>query len=120
MARPSTLTPSPRTFFSPAKKPSVHSTSPSAECPRGPVATKNGRRYAGNCDVYLRYSVAYSPPDMLPPQPHDSLPTPQYLTLNGSLSPLVARSSASESVPAGALLYDTQSWSSCGVPEPTF
>src|SRR5258708_18596727 len=70
--------------------------------------------------MYLRYSAAYSPPVMLPPQPHDSLPTPQYLTPKGSLSPLPARSSARESVPAGALQYDTQSWNSCGVPEPTF
>ena len=70
--------------------------------------------------MYLRYSVAYSPPLMFPPQPHDSLPTPQYLTLKGSLSPLLARSVARERVPAGALQYDTQSWNSFGLPEPTF
>ena len=69
--------------------------------------------------MYLRYSVAYSPPDMLPPQPHDSFPTPQYLTLKGSALPFFARSSARESVPAGALQYDTQSWNSSGVAEPT-
>jgi hypothetical protein len=39
--------------------------------------------------------------------------------LKGAFSPLAARSSAREIVPAGALLYDTQSWNSCGVPEPT-
>jgi hypothetical protein len=91
------------------RKPSVQPTSLSAECPRGPAATKNGFTYAGHCEMYLRYWVAYSPPVMFPPQPHDSLPTPQYLMLKGAFSPLAARSSAREIVPAGALLYDTQS-----------
>ena len=39
--------------------------SPSAECPRGPAARKNGRTYTGNWQMYLRYSVAYSPPGLL-------------------------------------------------------
>ena len=61
-----------------SKNPVVQPISPSRECPRGPVATRNGLgAKAGNCVMNFRYSVAYSPGFMLPPQPHDSLPTPQ-------------------------------------------
>src|SRR5215468_9466006 len=56
----------------------------------------------------------------MPPHPQDSLPTPQYWTLKGSRSPFAARSSARLSVPAGALQYETRSWNSAGVLEPTF
>src|SRR6185436_21167333 len=56
-----------------------------------------------------RYSAAYSSGVKLPPQPHDSLPTPQYFTLNGSRSPPAARSSAGVVLPAGELQYSTHS-----------
>jgi hypothetical protein len=47
----------------------------------------------------------------LPPQPHDSLPTPQYSTLKGSRLPIwpLARICESVVVAAGALQYSTHS-----------
>ena len=56
---------------------------------------------------------------MLPPQPHSSLPTPQYFTRNGSGDPLAARSSE-RALPLGKLQYSIQSRISCGDPVPTF
>src|SRR5437868_12138758 len=93
----------------------------SLACPRGPTATRNGfGAYDGTCVTNRRYSIAYSWGVISPPQPQDSLPTPHHFTPNGAESPFAALSSASETVPVGALQYDTQSWNSWGEPEPMF
>src|SRR5262249_61399159 len=61
----------------------------------------------GTHSVNRRYSEAYSSGVKLPPQPHDSFPTPQYLTPNGSRSPADARISASVVTSRGELQYST-------------
>ena len=66
--------------------------------------------YAGTAHVAKRRnSAAYSSGVKLPPQPHDSLPIPQYRTPNGSRSPPAARCSASVVLAAGELQYSTHS-----------
>src|SRR5262249_3755411 len=82
----------------------VHSTSP----PPGPApmharSTEN----PGSHSVNRRYSEAYSSGVKLPPQPHDSLPTPQYLTENGSRSPAASRISANVVLAGGGLQDST-------------
>src|SRR6478672_5016934 len=64
--------------------------------------------YCGTQAVYLRNSTAYSCAVKFPPQPQDSLPTPQYRTPNGSAYPAAARMSARVVLPAGELQYSTQ------------
>src|SRR5205814_6681920 len=59
--------------------------------------------------VHLRNSTAYSCDVKFPPQPQDSLPTPQKRTPNGSEYPAAARTSARLVLPAGALQYSTHS-----------
>src|SRR5271157_5155638 len=56
--------------------------------------------------------MAYSAGSKLPPHPQDSLPTPQYFTLKGSLNPAATRVSASVVIPAGELQYSTH-WTNC-------
>src|SRR6266404_2438958 len=87
-----------------SKKPRVHSQLFSL----GPEATNdNLLPYSGTHVAKRRYSTAYSCAVKLPPQPQDSLPTPQYCTLKGSLNPAAARSSARVVLPAGELQYST-------------
>src|SRR5437870_13713182 len=84
------------------KKRVVHGRSP----PFGPAAMNfSGTPKRGTQAVYRRNSVAYSSGVKLPPQPHGSLPTPQYVTPNGSRSPAAARSSDIVVASAGALQY---------------
>src|ERR1700722_8153197 len=72
----------------------------------GPDATKlNSAPNCGTSAQNFRNSVEYSVAVMSPPQPHDSLPTPQKRTLNGSLLPPAARISAYVVLPAGELQY---------------
>src|SRR5579864_245266 len=85
-----------------SKNPRVQSSSPLF----GPEATNESRfPKLGTQVVKRRYSTAYSSAVKFPPHPQDSFPTPQYSTLNGSLKPAAARSSAKVVLPAGELQY---------------
>src|SRR4030095_7158307 len=105
MAQPH-IEPSARRSFNLVKKRRVQSRSP----PFGPAPTKaRFTPYLGTQAVKRRYSAAYSSGVKLPPQPQDSLPTPQKRTLKGSRSPPAARFSAGVVLPAGELQYSTHS-----------
>src|SRR4029453_17430193 len=105
MAQPH-IEPSARRSFNLVKKRRVQSRSP----PFGPAPTKaRFTPYLGTQAVKRRYSAAYSSGVKLPPQPQDSLPTPQKRTFGESGSPFSARTSASDVVPGGELQYSTHS-----------
>src|SRR6185295_5224194 len=75
----------------------------------GPEETNdNFCPYSGTHAVYRRNSTAYSCAVKFPPQPHDSFPTPQYRTPNGSAYPAAVRRSDRVVLPAGELQYSTQ------------
>src|SRR5262245_24123186 len=100
MAQPH-IEPNPRRSFSFEKNLRVQSRS----APFGPEPTKASLTpYEGTQAVNRRYSAAYSSGVKFPPQPHDSLPTPQNFTPAGSR---FARMSASVVEPAGELQYST-------------
>src|SRR5581483_5068245 len=77
--------------------------------PLGPEPINfNCTPYVGSHAVNLRNSVAYSS-GVKSPQPHDSLPTPQKLTLCGSRNPFFTRSVDQVVRFAGALQYSSHS-----------
>src|SRR5882724_115908 len=74
----------------------------------GPEAINDsGLPYFGTHAVYRRNSTAYSCGVKFPPQPQDSLPTPQKRTSKGSADPPAVRLSAKVVLPAGELRYST-------------